>query len=208
LKSTPGSANNPGNRFAVIGCEQKGAGVEKGRDSDKAASAAPSDAHGTRKTLGWFLACFLAPSLLCVPILGMLRYDAYQRDDANAILRKRIAQLDAQIVDVKDLNKVHAQWMMRRQIVEQVQIDATKPFALLSILNHIPAGVQLLFLESRVDRLALVARHATADGDLAIIEQLAKSGFGDLHIADRQPATADAAASLRIEAAVARERSP
>lgn len=179
--------------------------MEQGRESKNAASAAPS---GMRRTVSVHLAWLLAPSLLCMPILGMLRYDAWQRENGNTVLRDRIAHIDEQIADIKDFNKVRAQWLTHKQVVDQILPEAIEPFASLSILGRLPPGVQCQFLESRGDRLAMVIRHATPDGDLSTLEQLAKSGFGDLRVSDRQPPEQDGAASLRIEATAPRDASP
>ena len=168
--------------------------MEKGGALESVAT----DARRTRKMLVVYLAYLVAPLLLCVPILGLLRYDIHEREVANAVLGNKVTEIDAQIVDIKDLNKVRSRFLTRKQIVEQIDVDALQPVAALAILQRLPAGMQLLFLDSRLGRLALVVRYTTPSTELALIEQMAKSGFKDLRVTDRQSGAEGE--SLRIEA--------
>ncbi len=75
---------------------------------------------------------------------------------------------------------------MRQKIVEHIEPSALPAADALRVFDRLPTGVQLLSLEMQDAHLALAVRCAAPARELAILEQLAQSGYRDLEIGMRQ----------------------
>jgi len=115
----------------------------------------------------------------------VLHLDMQARCKANDALLPQIAKLDAQLVDVKDLNKVMSQVLARKQIIELLQESAGRASGALDVFGHLPDGVQLQALKMDAQHTAFDIRYA-AGGDLALLALLAQHGETDLRVAGRR----------------------
>ncbi len=155
------------------------------------------------------ISTFVAPLLLCAPAVLMLHHDTNGRRNANTILTQGVHTIDAQIADIKDLNRVRSRLLARKQIVEELENRATREVNALRIFGRLPSGVQLLSLETRLDHVSLVVRCAIPSGEsnareLAVLELLARSGYHDLKIAARQRDRDSDVQQLTFEASATR----
>jgi Tfp pilus assembly protein PilN len=148
------------------------------------------------------LACLLffsVPLLLCVPVLGLLRYDASEQQRASDVLRRQIANVDAQIVDLKDLNRVKANVLVRKQIVEEVRRSAGRADVALDVAVHLPPGVQLQSLKSDGDGVVFALRTAVG-AELGLLARLAQHQLVDLQVSERRPDKTEGAEQVTITA--------
>ena len=103
-----------------------------------------------------------------------------QQIENDAVLAQ-IRAIDAEIVDVKDLNKVKAGLLVRKQIVEQLHAYAWRGEAALHVFGHLPDGVQVLGLELDEDHATFDLR-ATATGELGVLELLTRDQLDSLRV--------------------------
>ncbi|HEU0277309.1 MAG TPA: PilN domain-containing protein [Rhodanobacteraceae bacterium] len=83
-----------------------------------------------------------------------LRID--RQNDRNAYLQTQIKQLDAKIVEIKNLQKVRDHLLARKRIVEQLQSSRSQMVHLFDqIVKTIPAGARLTSLKQQADKLTL-----------------------------------------------------
>jgi len=153
-------------------------------DESASVAAAPQPASGARFAVACALA-FGVPLLLCALLILVLRLDMQARSKANDALLPQIAKLDAQLVDVKDLNKVMSHVLARKQIVEELQRSAGRASVALDVFGHLPDGVQLQTLKMDAQHTVFDIRYA-AGGDLSLLTLLAQHGETDLRVAGRR----------------------
>lgn len=156
----------------------------------------PVQGTGLRRFAAMFISSFGVPLLLCAPVVLMLQYDTRLCRNANAVLSHQIKALAPQIADLKDLERVKANLLQRKIIVEHLQ--TTVPADVLAIFGRLPIGVQLIWLEMKGNHLALALR-AEASAEPAVLELLAQHGYRDPHVAARQEDD-DAIERVSIEA--------
>jgi Tfp pilus assembly protein PilN len=148
------------------------------------------------------VACILAfgiPLLFSAPAVALLWHDTEMRRGANEVLTAQIGKVDAQIVDLKDLNKVKSQLLARKQIVEALQAYAGQAAAALDVFGHLPEGTQVLTLQADAEVAAFDLRSSPA-AELGVLELLAQHGFGNLRITARHPEKDGAFERVTIEA--------
>jgi hypothetical protein len=162
--------------------------------------ARPAQVKGLGRFAVTLIASLGLPILLSAPVVLMLRYDTSLRRSANAILTSEIGTIGAQIADIKDLNKVKSRLLARKQIVEELQVNAPRAANVFGIASRLPNGVQLLSLEMNEGHVALAVRCAAPSTELAILDLLAQSGYRNLQIAARQREGDDAVERISIEA--------
>jgi Tfp pilus assembly protein PilN len=126
------------------------------------------------------------PLLLCAILVLLLHYDASHRDSESAILARQIATIDAQITDLKDVNRVRAQMLSRKSIVEVIQTYTLRSVDALGLFGQLRDGVQVLSLDMREGHLVLALQCKEPASEQAILDVLAHSGYRDQRIAQRQ----------------------
>ncbi|MDA3913759.1 PilN domain-containing protein [Oleiagrimonas sp.] len=78
------------------------------------------------------------------------------QDQRNAYLTGQIKQLDQQIVQIKNLEKVRTHLLARKRIIEKLQADRSKMVHLFDeLVKTIPASVRLTQLVQQGDQLKL-----------------------------------------------------
>lgn len=78
------------------------------------------------------------------------------QNDRNAYLADEIKQLDAKIVEIKDLQKTKSQLLARKQIIEQLQENRSQMVHLFDeLVKTIPDGARLVTLKQNGDVLTL-----------------------------------------------------
>lgn len=83
-----------------------------------------------------------------------LRID--NQNERNAYLQGEIKQLDAQIAEIKDLEKTKSQLLARKQIIEQLQESRAQMVHLFDeLVKTIPDGARLTSLKQATDTLTL-----------------------------------------------------
>jgi type IV pilus assembly protein PilN len=96
-------------------------------------------------------------ALLLVVLWGVwanLRID--RQNERNAYLQTQIKQLDAKIVEIKNLQKVRDHLLARKRIVEQLQSSRSQMVHLFDqVVKTIPAGARLTSLKQQGDKLTL-----------------------------------------------------
>ncbi len=96
-------------------------------------------------------------ALLLVVLWGVwanLRID--RQNDRNEYLQTQIKQLDAKIVEIKNLKKVRDHLLARKRIVEQLQSSRSQMVHLFDqIVKTIPSGARLTALKQQADKLTL-----------------------------------------------------
>ncbi|HET6912407.1 MAG TPA: PilN domain-containing protein [Rhodanobacteraceae bacterium] len=95
---------------------------------------------------------------IAVVILWGLFMDARisNQNDRNAYLGDEIKQLDAKIVEIKDLQKTKSQLLARKQIIEQLQENRSQMVHLFDeLVKTIPDGARLTTLKQDGDVLTL-----------------------------------------------------
>ena len=171
-------------------------------------AASKRPASGARFAIACTLA-FGIPLLLCASLVLVLRLDMDAHRRANDVLLPQIDKLDAQLADVKDLNKVMSHVLARKQIVEVLQRSAWRAAVALDVFGHLPDGVQLQTLKMDAQHTAFDIRY-TPGGDLALLALLAQHGRADLRVADRhrEQGTAFERASIAVFEARTVEAAP
>ena len=151
-------------------------------------SKVPSTIHenGSRHFLLTLAFCLIVPLLLCGPIVLMLRYDADAHKRANSILLQQIGTVDAQIGDLKDLDKVHSQLLARKQVDEALQDSAAQTAGTVQIFGNLPRGVKLLLFTTQQNHLSLTVRCGAFADELATLGLLAQNGYRNLRISARE----------------------
>lgn len=98
-----------------------------------------------------------AGAVLAVILWGFwmgLRID--NQNDRNTYLQGEIKQLDAQIAEIKDLEKTKSQLLARKQIIEQLQESRAQMVHLFDeLVKTIPDGARLTALKQATDTLTL-----------------------------------------------------
>ena len=83
-----------------------------------------------------------------------LRID--NQSDRNAYLQGEIKQLDAQIAEIKDLEKTKSRLLARKQIIEQLQANRAQMVHMFDeLVKTIPDGARLTSLKQQSDKLTL-----------------------------------------------------
>ncbi len=78
------------------------------------------------------------------------------QNSRNTYLKDQIAQLDAKITEIKNLQKVKDQLLARKRIVEKLQSSRSQMVHLFDqIVKTIPAGARLTSLKQQGDKLTL-----------------------------------------------------
>ena len=151
-------------------------------------SKVPPPVHekGSRRSALTFALCFVVPLLLSAPIMLMLRYDADVHKRANGILVQQIGTIDAQLGDLKDLEKIHSQLLARKQIDEELENSAARAADALLVFGDLPPGVKLLLLTTNKSHVALTIRCSAFSDELAMLERLARDGYRNLRISSRK----------------------
>jgi hypothetical protein len=148
----------------------------------------PSTIHenDSRHFVLTFASCLIVPLLLSAPIVLMLRYDADAHKRANSILLQQIGTIDAQMGDLKDLDKVHSQLLARKQVDEALEASAAQAAGALQIFGNLPRGVKLLLLQTQQNHLSLTVQCGAFADELATLGLLAQNGYRNLRISARE----------------------
>ncbi|MEO6967813.1 MAG: PilN domain-containing protein, partial [Rhodanobacteraceae bacterium] len=103
--------------------------------------------------LGIAAACAVLAVILWGFWMG-LRID--NQNDRNTYLQGEIKQLDAQIAEIKDLEKTKSALLARKQIIEQLQESRAQMVHLFDeLVKTIPDGARLTSLKQATDTLTL-----------------------------------------------------
>ena len=78
------------------------------------------------------------------------------QNDRNAYLQDQIKQVDARLEKIKDLEKVRAQLLARKQIIEQLQANRAQMVHLFDeLVKTIPGSVRLTSIKQAGDQMVL-----------------------------------------------------
>lgn len=148
----------------------------------KLRSGPPSPLGGAR--FAFRLAMALAvPLLLSAPVPLLLRHDVGLRSNANAILLQEIGKTKAQLGDIADYERIKAQFLARKQIVETLEPYSAQTADVLHVFGRIPDGQQLRSLQTNGKRVSFTIRAGSAADQRALVELLQHSGFRDVDVA-------------------------
>jgi hypothetical protein len=186
----------------LVGWRVRRATARSGAIADTVdAAATPSPGGGLRRFAQILWLSIGIPLLLAIPFVAMLRYDVNQHRDANDLLRSQIVDtVGPQIADLEDLERVKASLLVRKQILETIEPHAASAADALAVIGTLPADVQLVSLRTHGLRIALDVRCSTPNGELAVLELLARGGYRDLRIAARQRERTEPIEQISIEA--------
>lgn len=138
----------------------------------------------------------LVGALALALLIGWMVARINNQESRNKLLTDKIAQLDARIVEIKELDKERSRLLTRKQIIEQLQANRSQMVHLFDeLVRTIPDGVRLTSLKQSGEqmnlegvaqsnsRVATYMRHLDSSywmghSDLRKIEN--KSGEGDL----------------------------
>jgi hypothetical protein len=127
------------------------------------------------------------PLLLAAPVIALLKYDARQRESANAILSGEIGKVTAQIGDLKDYERIRANLLTRAQILNVLEPAAAQTADLLHVVGRLPPDLQLRSLESNGPRVVLVVNRPAGADERGLADLLEQSGFRNVEIAQTAP---------------------
>ncbi|MGH8191742.1 MAG: PilN domain-containing protein, partial [Rhodanobacteraceae bacterium] len=78
------------------------------------------------------------------------------QNDRNAYLKGQITQLDARIVEIKNLQQIKGHLLARKRIVEKLQASRSQMVHLFDqMVETIPAGARVTALKQQADKLTL-----------------------------------------------------
>lgn len=78
------------------------------------------------------------------------------QNDRNAYLQDQIKQVDARLAKIQDLEKVRAQLLARKQIIEQLQANRSQMVHLFDeLVKTVPGSVRLTSIKQAGDQLVL-----------------------------------------------------
>ncbi|HVI25576.1 MAG TPA: PilN domain-containing protein [Xanthomonadaceae bacterium] len=81
------------------------------------------------------------------------------QNERNAYLQQQIAQVDAQIKEIEELDKKKAKLLARKEVIEQLQANRSQMVHLFdSLVRTIPDGVILTSIKQEGDKLTLEGR--------------------------------------------------
>lgn len=150
-----------------------------------------------RSTLAAALVAFAASALPLALAAAYYHYRTGEIADEAGKLENQLAELNRRLDPVGDIDQLRNQMLVRRQIVEVLQLPQRGFDAAVRLGTQLPAGVHLLWLEVDENRLSLQARCADAASTAALLEQAGKAGFSDPVIVSRR-ADGDAAGAEQI----------
>ncbi len=106
-------------------------------------------------------------------------------------LEKQLIELNQRLDPIGNLDQLRGQMLVRKQIVDVLQLRQRSFDAAVRRGMQLPPGVQLMSLDVDEKRLSLQARCADAAATAALLRQVSDAGFSDPSIASR---SADSAA--------------
>lgn len=115
-------------------------------------------------------AAMICTSLLIVPVYLGISVFINDQEDRNRMLSLKIADLDKQIIEIKDLKQRKAQLLARMEVIQRLQTDRTNIVRLYDeLVLIIPEDVHLLKLVSQDGRITITGR---AEANTAIAKMM------------------------------------
>lgn len=111
-------------------------------------------------------------------------------------LEAQLVELNQRLDPIGNLDQLRSQMLVRKQIVELLQLPQRGIDAAVRLGTQLPAGAQLLWLEVDEKRLSLQVRCADAAAAAALLRQIGDAGFSDSAIVSRS--TGDGAAGTEL----------
>lgn len=98
----------------------------------------------------------LAAALAVLAGVGVLNQRVDHQKARNDLLRKEIADLDKQIVEIQELEKVKANLLARMRVIEKLQATRSAMVHFFDeVVNTLPEGVYLTALHQQGDEVAI-----------------------------------------------------
>src|SRR5437762_2759585 len=98
----------------------------------------------------------LAAMLTVLAGVGVLNQRVDHQKARNELLRKEIADLDKQIVEIQELEKVKANLLARMRVIEKLQATRSAMVHFFDeIVNTLPEGVYLTTMRQQSDEVAI-----------------------------------------------------
>ncbi len=152
------------------------------------------------------LVALLAFAASLLPLAAAAAYYHYRTSEiAREVdaLEKQLVELNQRLDPIGNLDQLRGQMLVRKQIVDVLQLPQRGLDAAIRLGTQLPAGVQLLWLDVDEKRLSLQARCADAAATAALLRQVGDAGFSDTAIASRSADEAAAGAEqITLEARV------
>jgi len=118
-------------------------------------------------------------------------------------LEKQLVELNQRLDPIGNLDQLRSQMLVRKQIVDVLQLPQRGFDAALQLGTQLPAGVHLISLDVDEKRLSLQARCADAGATAALLRQVGDAGFADAAVASRSAdGAAPGAEQITLEARV------
>lgn len=156
-----------------------------------------------RSTLVATFAAFAASLLPLAVTAAYYHYRTNQIAGEVATLEKQLIELNQRLDPIGNLDQLRGQMLVRKQIVDVLQLPQRGLDAAVRLGTQLPAGVQLLWLDVDEKRLSLQARCADTAATAALLRQVGDAGFSDPAIVSRSAdATATGAEQVTLDARV------
>ncbi len=154
-----------------------------------------------RSTLLVALAAFAASLLPLAAAAAYYHYRTNQIAREVGALEKQLIELDQRLEPIGNLDQLRNQMLVRKQIVDVLELPQNGFDAAIRLGTQLPAGVQLLGLDIDEKRLSLQARCADQAATAALLRQVGDAGFSEPAIVSRSAdGTATGAEQVTLDA--------